>query len=122
MNVYSDYDRDKPIATATAKLYASLAGPGIHRAIWQLLWALIVQITLVIFTIGTKVPSGLIVPSISIGAIAGRLIGVITEQIAFKNNIQLYYDMNVEYQMNIVLHLDFMLLLVLVHFQVELVE
>ena len=43
------------------------------------------QITLVIFTIGIKVPSGLIVPSISIGAIAGRLIGVLAEQIAFKN-------------------------------------
>ena len=46
---------------------------------------MIVQITLIIFTIGTKVPSGLIVPSISIGAIAGRLIGVITEQIVYKN-------------------------------------
>ncbi|CAF1201953.1 unnamed protein product [Rotaria sordida] len=80
-----DYERDKPIATATAKLYAAVAGPGLHRAIWQLFWALIVQITLVIFTIGTKIPSGLIIPSISIGAIAGRLIGIITEQIAFKN-------------------------------------
>lgn len=82
---YSDYERDKPIGTATAKLYAALAGPGIHRAIWQLFWALIVQIILVIFTIGTKIPSGLIVPSISIGAIAGRLIGIITEQIAYQN-------------------------------------
>ena len=82
---FSDYDRDKPIGTATAKLYAALAGPGIHRALWQLLWALIVQITLIIFTAGTKVPAGLIVPSISIGAIAGRLFGIITEQIAFRN-------------------------------------
>lgn len=81
----SDYERDKPIGTATAKLYAAIAGPGIHRATWQLLWALIVQITLVIFTIGTKIPSGLIIPSISIGAIAGRLFGIITEQIAFRN-------------------------------------
>ncbi|CAF2966563.1 unnamed protein product [Rotaria sp. Silwood2] len=80
-----DYERDKPIGTATAKLYAALAGPGIHRAIWQLFWALIVQITLIVFTIGTKIPSGLIIPSISIGAIAGRLIGIITEQIAFRN-------------------------------------
>ena len=81
----SDYARDKPIGTATTKLYAALAGPGIHRALWQLFWALIVQITLVIFTIGTKIPSGLIVPSISIGAIAGRLIGILTEQTVFKN-------------------------------------
>ena len=83
--ICSDYQREKPVDSATAKLYAALAGPGLHRAIWQLFWALIVQITLVIFTIGTKVPSGLIVPSISIGAIAGRLVGVITEQIAFQN-------------------------------------
>ena len=83
--LFSDYERDKPIGTATAKIYAALAGPGIHRAIWQLSWALVVQIVLVVFTIGTKIPSGLIVPSISIGAIAGRLFGVITEQIAFKN-------------------------------------
>jgi len=83
--ICSDYQREKPIETATAKLYVSLAGPGIHRALWQLLWALIVQIILVIFTIGTKIPSGLIIPSISIGAIAGRLIGVITEQLAYKN-------------------------------------
>jgi chloride channel 3/4/5 len=73
-----------PIETATAKLYAALAGPGLHHATWQLLWALIIQITLVIFTIGTKVPSGLIVPSISIGAIAGRLVGIITEQFVSK--------------------------------------
>ena len=83
--IFSDYTREKSIGTATTKLTAAIAGPGIHRAIWQLLWALIIQIILVIFTIGTKIPSGLIIPSISIGAIAGRLIGIITEQIAFQN-------------------------------------
>jgi chloride channel 3/4/5 len=81
----SDYQRETPIGTATAKVYAASAGPGIYRALWQLCWALLVQITLVIFSIGTKVPSGLIIPSISIGAIAGRVIGVFMEQIAFRN-------------------------------------
>ena len=81
----SDYARDKPTGTATTKLYAAEASPGIHRAIWQLSWALIIQITLVVSTIRTNIPSGLIVSSISIGVIAGRLFGVITEQIAFKN-------------------------------------
>jgi H+/Cl- antiporter ClcA len=46
---------------------------------------LYLQITLVILTIGTKVPSDLILPSISTGAIAGRFIGIITEQIAYKS-------------------------------------
>ncbi|CAF1000830.1 unnamed protein product [Rotaria sordida] len=36
-------------------------------------------------TIGTKIPLGLILPRISTEAIAGRLISVITEQIAYKN-------------------------------------
>lgn len=84
MLFFSDYQRSSPIATATAKLYAAPAGPGMYRALWELSWALLVQIVLVTITIGTKVPAGLIVPSISIGAIAGRIIGMITEQIAFK--------------------------------------
>ena len=40
---------------------------------------------LVTFTIGTKVPSGLIIPAMSIGAITGRIIGIITEQLAIQN-------------------------------------
>ncbi|CAF4310160.1 unnamed protein product, partial [Rotaria sordida] len=34
-----------------------LAGPGVHHAIWKLFFALIVQVVLVTFTIGVKVPS-----------------------------------------------------------------
>lgn len=82
--LFSDYQRSTLIGTATAKLYAAAAGPGMYKAMWQLFWALIVQVTLVIFTVGIKVPSGLIVPSISMGAIAGRLIGMLTEQVAYR--------------------------------------
>jgi len=35
-----------------------------------------------VFTIGTKVPSGLLIPSMSIGAIAGRMMGITVEQLA----------------------------------------
>ncbi|CAF1629363.1 unnamed protein product, partial [Didymodactylos carnosus] len=83
--IFSDYNREKPIETASARLYGALAGSSLHRAMWHMFWALLVQAVLLIFTIGTKLPSGLIIPSISIGALAGRLIGVVTEQIAFKN-------------------------------------
>ncbi|CAF4696924.1 unnamed protein product [Rotaria sp. Silwood1] len=62
-----------------------LAGPGVHQAIWKLFFALIIQVILVTFTIGVKVPSGLIIPSMSIGAITGRIIGIITEQLAIQN-------------------------------------
>jgi chloride channel 3/4/5 len=38
-----------------------------------------------IFTIGIKVPSGLLIPSMCIGAVTGRIIGIIVEQLAYKN-------------------------------------
>lgn len=82
--VSSDY----PTADwTTGKLKGSIgtAGPGVYRAIWQLFFALIVQVALVTFTIGVKVPSGLLIPSMSIGAITGRIIGIITEQLAVSN-------------------------------------
>ncbi|CAF1152909.1 unnamed protein product [Adineta ricciae] len=74
-----------PFISGTSKGSVGLAGPGVHRAIWQLFFALIVQVLLVTFTIGTKVPSGIIIPSMSIGAITGRIIGIITEQLAIQN-------------------------------------
>ncbi|CAF0877716.1 unnamed protein product [Didymodactylos carnosus] len=79
-----DYSRE-PISSAKIKVPAALAGEGVHRAMWELFFALIVQILLVTFTIGVKVPAGLIIPSMSIGAITGRIIGVITEQLALQN-------------------------------------
>ena len=80
----SDYP-GSPFISGTSKGSVGLAGPGVHRAIWQLFFALIVQVLLVTFTIGTKVPSGIIIPSMSIGAITGRIIGIITEQLAIQN-------------------------------------
>ena len=65
-----------------AKILPAEAGPGVTRAMWQLFLALIVQIALMAFSIGIKVPSGLLIPSMSIGAIAGRMLGIITEQLA----------------------------------------
>ncbi len=61
------------------------AGPGVYKAMWQLFLALIVQIVLMMFTIGIKVPSGLLIPSMSIGAIAGRMMGIVVEQMAYHN-------------------------------------
>jgi chloride channel 3/4/5 len=55
---------------------------GVYKAIWQLFLALIIQLFLMVFTIGIKVPSGLLIPSMSIGAIAGRMVGIIVEQLA----------------------------------------
>ena len=80
----SDYPNSQ-FVNGKSKGSIGLAGPGVHRAIWQLFFAMIVQVALVTFTIGVKVPSGLIIPSMSIGAITGRIIGIITEQLALQN-------------------------------------
>jgi chloride channel 3/4/5 len=84
MCFFSDYPSAK-FSDGKSKGALGTAGPGVHRAIWQLFFALVVQVALVTFTIGVKVPSGLIIPSMSIGAITGRIIGIITEQLAFQN-------------------------------------
>ncbi|XP_027143621.1 H(+)/Cl(-) exchange transporter 3 isoform X1 [Larimichthys crocea] len=59
------------------------AGPGVYAAMWQLCLALIFKIIMTIFTFGLKVPSGLFIPSMAIGAIAGRIVGIAMEQLAY---------------------------------------
>ncbi|XP_039939711.2 H(+)/Cl(-) exchange transporter 5 isoform X4 [Hirundo rustica] len=59
------------------------AGPGVYTAMWQLALALVMKVFITIFTFGMKVPSGLFIPSMAVGAIAGRLLGVAVEQLAF---------------------------------------
>ncbi|XP_075018699.1 H(+)/Cl(-) exchange transporter 5 isoform X1 [Calonectris borealis] len=59
------------------------AGPGVYTAMWQLALALIMKVFITIFTFGMKVPSGLFIPSMAVGAIAGRLLGVAVEQLAY---------------------------------------
>uniref|UniRef100_A0A672FZC4 H(+)/Cl(-) exchange transporter 3 n=1 Tax=Salarias fasciatus TaxID=181472 RepID=A0A672FZC4_SALFA len=59
------------------------AGPGVYSAMWQLCLALIFKIIMTIFTFGLKVPSGLFIPSMAIGAIAGRIVGIAVEQLAY---------------------------------------
>uniref|UniRef100_A0A674N7R3 Chloride channel protein n=1 Tax=Takifugu rubripes TaxID=31033 RepID=A0A674N7R3_TAKRU len=59
------------------------AGPGVYSAMWQLCLALIFKIIMTIFTFGLKVPSGLFIPSMAIGAIAGRIVGIAMEQLAY---------------------------------------
>ncbi|VDN04505.1 unnamed protein product [Thelazia callipaeda] len=57
-------------------------GAGVHSAFIQLILALIIKFVLTIFTFGIKVPAGLFVPSLAMGAIAGRLLGITVEGVA----------------------------------------
>ncbi|XP_069067968.1 H(+)/Cl(-) exchange transporter 5 isoform X2 [Pleurodeles waltl] len=60
-------------------------GPGVYTAMWQLFLALILKVFITVFTFGMKVPSGLFIPSMAVGAIVGRLLGVGIELLAYYN-------------------------------------
>jgi len=59
------------------------AGDGVYTALWQLLLALIFKMLITIFTFGIKVPAGLFIPSLAMGAIVGRIVGIGMEQFVF---------------------------------------
>uniref|UniRef100_A0AAR2IP66 Chloride channel protein n=1 Tax=Pygocentrus nattereri TaxID=42514 RepID=A0AAR2IP66_PYGNA len=59
------------------------AGPGVYTALWQLVLALVFKMFITVVTFGMKVPSGLFIPSMAVGAIAGRLLGIGMEQLAY---------------------------------------
>jgi len=56
------------------------AGAGVYTAMWQLTLALIFKMVITIFTFGIKVPAGLFIPSLCMGAIVGRIVGIGMEQ------------------------------------------
>uniref|UniRef100_A0A671MFC5 Chloride channel protein n=1 Tax=Sinocyclocheilus anshuiensis TaxID=1608454 RepID=A0A671MFC5_9TELE len=62
------------------------AGPGVYSALWQLALALVFKIVITIFTFGMKIPSGLFIPSMAVGAIAGRIVGIAVEQMAYHHH------------------------------------
>ncbi|XP_077598156.1 H(+)/Cl(-) exchange transporter 5-like isoform X2 [Stigmatopora nigra] len=59
------------------------AAEGLYAALWQLALALLFKMVITVVTFGMKVPSGLFIPSMAVGAIAGRLLGVAMEQLAY---------------------------------------
>ncbi|KAK3737007.1 hypothetical protein QZH41_018406 [Actinostola sp. cb2023] len=61
------------------------ANDGVTTAIWQLLLAAAFKLLITVFTFGIKVPAGLFIPSMAIGACVGRVLGIGMEQLAFKN-------------------------------------
>lgn len=61
------------------------AGPGVYQAMTKLILALAFKLIITVFTFGIKVPAGLFIPSMAMGAIMGRVIGIIMEQAAFNH-------------------------------------
>ncbi|XP_066148220.1 H(+)/Cl(-) exchange transporter 5 isoform X1 [Euwallacea fornicatus] len=76
-----DYNRNFTNVKSAIDLAA--AGPGVYKAMWLLIVALVLKLIMTIFTFGMKVPCGLFIPSLCLGAIVGRIVGIFMEQLAY---------------------------------------
>ncbi|KAI8430489.1 hypothetical protein MSG28_000749 [Choristoneura fumiferana] len=77
----SDYNRN--FTDVNSAIEKAAAGPGVYRAVWLLFLALLLKLVMTVFTFGIKVPCGLFIPSLALGAIAGRIVGIGVEQLAY---------------------------------------
>ncbi|KAG7162959.1 H(+)/Cl(-) exchange transporter 3-like 2 [Homarus americanus] len=78
-----DYQRN--FTSANTAIEIAAAGPGVLQAVWLLALALVFKCVVTVFTLGIKVPCGLFIPSLAMGAIIRRLVGVGLEQLAYHN-------------------------------------
>ncbi|XP_065348820.1 H(+)/Cl(-) exchange transporter 4 isoform X1 [Cloeon dipterum] len=76
-----DYNRN--FTDVNSAIETAAAGPGVYNALWLLSLALIFKLVGTIFTFGIKVPCGLFIPSLCLGAIVGRFVGIGMEQLAY---------------------------------------
>ena len=74
---------DRNFTNANHAVPIAKAGSGVYTALWQLSIALVFKFLITIFTFGMKIPSGLFIPSLGMGAILGRIVGIGMEQIVF---------------------------------------
>ncbi|XP_076336973.1 H(+)/Cl(-) exchange transporter 5-like isoform X1 [Tachypleus tridentatus] len=76
-----DYNRN--FTNVNSRIEIAEAGAGVHRSLGLLTLALIFKLCITVFTFGIKVPTGLFIPSLVMGAIMGRMIGIGMEQLAY---------------------------------------
>lgn len=74
---------NRSFTDANSAIEIAAAGPEVYKALWLLALALIFKLVATIFTFGMKVPCGLFIPSLALGAIMGRIVGVGVEQLAY---------------------------------------
>ncbi|XP_078450713.1 H(+)/Cl(-) exchange transporter 4-like isoform X1 [Lampetra fluviatilis] len=78
-----------PVTTTTA------APPDLdsqNASLWLLGMALVFKVVITVFTFGMKVPSGLFIPSMAVGAVAGRLLGIGVQRMAWSHGAALGID------------------------------
>ncbi|XP_070197620.1 H(+)/Cl(-) exchange transporter 4-like isoform X2 [Littorina saxatilis] len=78
-----DYNRN--LSTPHPYQSSAVASSGVHSALWKLFLALIFKSVITVFTFGLKIPAGLFIPSMAVGAITGRMIGIGMEQLVLAN-------------------------------------
>lgn len=91
----SDYEKN--ITNVKDNVVLLGAKAGVYESIWKLFLALIFYLAMLVVTFGIKVPCGLFVPSLTIGAIAGRLLGVGMELLSLYTILNLNYSLIVIY-------------------------
>eukprot|EP00002_Diphylleia_rotans_P040457 TRINITY_DN9591_c0_g3_i2.p1 TRINITY_DN9591_c0_g3~~TRINITY_DN9591_c0_g3_i2.p1 ORF type:complete len:828 (+),score=153.35 TRINITY_DN9591_c0_g3_i2:69-2552(+) len=64
----------------------------LFEAIGGLTVAFVVKLVLTTVTIGIKVPSGLLIPSLAIGACFGRVIGILVERLRYDNADSIFFS------------------------------
>uniref|UniRef100_A0A914VQ98 Chloride channel protein n=1 Tax=Plectus sambesii TaxID=2011161 RepID=A0A914VQ98_9BILA len=74
-------DSGEPLLTADNYGHTGGLGPNLKSALWKLALALVCKLIFTVFTFGMKIPAGLFIPSIAMGSIAGRLMGIGMEQL-----------------------------------------
>lgn len=72
------------VTNTTASLSGGppMAGKGVYVALWQLAVVFLLKLLITVFTFGIKIPTGLFIPSMVMGATLGRIVGVGMEQLA----------------------------------------
>ncbi|CAG0894404.1 unnamed protein product [Cyprideis torosa] len=75
-----DYNRN--FTNVNKEMNIAAAGPGVYKSLWLLAFSVIIKLIATVFTFGIKVPAGLFIPSLAMGAIIGRIVGVGMEQLA----------------------------------------
>ncbi|XP_076802251.1 H(+)/Cl(-) exchange transporter 4-like [Clavelina lepadiformis] len=58
-------------------------GDGLKTALWQLALAFLFKCIITVFTFGMKIPTGLFIPSLAVGALMGRIVGIGVEQLVY---------------------------------------
>lgn len=71
---------------------STVIGDGVYKALWMLALALVFKGIITVFTFGIKIPCGLFIPSMAVGAIMGRMIGIGVEQIVVANHDNPFFE------------------------------